>query len=1009
MQAVRAQYQANHHLGRMRPSVLRTLRESADGQLDNPHEALHDFESLESKLTMSPNLQKLARTFTEVPVVEEILKHWIYLHLAFSIELACEFVRAHQAVGIKDLLGEGPVADKLIAENNLQLSKVHDVLNSQLPVFPEITHALKTQTAARQLLMFHMREIDVLVEEGSITEKEYESMLHKTDEMLIKLHSHPLAERLPQMADMLVSSNFLRGVAMEDVEKLAGNAHMFTEMFVEPGVKLFKKGETAVVGGPAANRHGWFLLVRGLVRMSGEESESQELLGGGDAENVFSLRPARSGDVHGNGLADVIVRPGATFGLFEQVLGCPFAYDFDTISYCHVLYVDAAAILKEAAKPTPCGESIFLGLFKAMALPLVPGLLRFDNNRRDPLRLVTSRDRYNGWESTGFMVHASATEAEAKTRRETCSAARKNDYRFLGLKALDKAVFHRPTMEELAHHSSVISHIPSIGTSNNHGTARNVNVPSNNGRERSLTASESTYDMRALGNFSDLGEGVGRKRALSAVRWTGSNLSSNFDKSKPDPDYALEKNPSMTESETGLDEAPPPPPTMGKRPSFFIQRSTFAMSHPPSLTEKHGMLDGENGETPMKSQDGHKSKKASETVQWVIEVSASKAYLLVRGKILGRASHSKETAGAMSMIEGVKNLAQRAGDHEHISEAELMVLHTLLHKLQKAPLSHHSNQASIRSSSPRASPRHGMSSPSHATNKALPHSPLSPHQAQYEHKMKALAALDKMNDDDSSDDDSSDAVPVIEPLDLPPIMVAASMPSLDTSKQPSSNGGPPPMLATTNLVRSDSDTNGRDSFGSPVNHFIRMASEMNLNDLDESTTQQRNADDAVVPEMVAPYILPKSLKGRLQVTARTVIMEVPSEFKAASAALKMLSKLRYRQRKGEVESFMDTNSEDTNSEDEESKSGDLVSDLVLEMLTTMRANRGTSPGDENKSDDDDTETQNSLSGSSSIPPMKSKLHSVGFVGIDSSPTPPAPKLRKKKSSSNKDDPFDIFN
>jgi hypothetical protein len=34
--AVRAQYQANHHLGRMKASVLRTLRESADRQLDDP-------------------------------------------------------------------------------------------------------------------------------------------------------------------------------------------------------------------------------------------------------------------------------------------------------------------------------------------------------------------------------------------------------------------------------------------------------------------------------------------------------------------------------------------------------------------------------------------------------------------------------------------------------------------------------------------------------------------------------------------------------------------------------------------------------------------------------------------------------------------------------------------------------------------------------------------------------------------------------------------------------------
>jgi len=51
-------------------------------------------------------------------------------------------------------------------------SKVHELLNAQLPVFPEITHALKTQTAARQLLVFHARLVDELVEVGSLTEHE---------------------------------------------------------------------------------------------------------------------------------------------------------------------------------------------------------------------------------------------------------------------------------------------------------------------------------------------------------------------------------------------------------------------------------------------------------------------------------------------------------------------------------------------------------------------------------------------------------------------------------------------------------------------------------------------------------------------------------------------------------------------------------------------------------------------------------------------------------------------
>lgn len=136
---------------RMKASVLRTLRESADRQLDDPSQPLHDFDYLEDKLTMSPRLQLLAQNFAGVPFMAALLNHFLYVHLAFMIELASEFVRAHTSVEIRDLLDEGSVADDLAKENSEQLKKVNALLMAQLPVFPEITHALKTQTATRQL------------------------------------------------------------------------------------------------------------------------------------------------------------------------------------------------------------------------------------------------------------------------------------------------------------------------------------------------------------------------------------------------------------------------------------------------------------------------------------------------------------------------------------------------------------------------------------------------------------------------------------------------------------------------------------------------------------------------------------------------------------------------------------------------------------------------------------------------------------------------------------------
>jgi hypothetical protein len=58
----------------------------------------------------------------------------------------------------------------------------------------------------------------------------YEEMLHKTDEMLIKLHSHPLTEKLPRKLDMLVSASFMRGVAADDVERLMNYSNSCVEV-----------------------------------------------------------------------------------------------------------------------------------------------------------------------------------------------------------------------------------------------------------------------------------------------------------------------------------------------------------------------------------------------------------------------------------------------------------------------------------------------------------------------------------------------------------------------------------------------------------------------------------------------------------------------------------------------------------------------------------------------------------------------------------------------------------
>jgi hypothetical protein len=57
-------------------------------------------------------------------------------------------------------------------------------------------------------------------------------------------------------------------------------------------------------------------------------------------------------------------------------------------------------------------------MFRASAVALLPRLLGLDNDLVDPLGLVSSRDRFMGWDAASFaFLTASSSEAERKVRR----------------------------------------------------------------------------------------------------------------------------------------------------------------------------------------------------------------------------------------------------------------------------------------------------------------------------------------------------------------------------------------------------------------------------------------------------------------------------------------------------------------------------------------------------------------------------------------------------------------
>jgi hypothetical protein len=163
--------------------------------------------------------------------------------------------------------------------------------------------------------------------------------------------------------------------------------------------------------------------------------------------------------------------------------------------------------------------------------------------------------------------------------------------------------------------------------------------------------------------------------------------------------------------------------------------------------------------------------------------------------------------------------------------------------------------------------------------------------------LRALSSLSKHNEASDSDN---------EPTSTPPeIMVASSIkpaPSVSSEALAAIStplpvvdvvaSAPHPLsLRRASSEARDSVNSWDHSLNSPIHEFQRLASEL----AEPAESEHSEADD-FIPDLSAPCVLPKNVNGRLQVTARTVIMEVPQYFKGASAALKMLTKVNVGRR-----------------------------------------------------------------------------------------------------------------
>ncbi|KAG5183566.1 Sodium/hydrogen exchanger family-domain-containing protein [Tribonema minus] len=353
LSAVKANYQERLHQGWLSASGARVLRENIDAQLENTEASLREWSVLARSFAMpAARLAPLRR----LPLAKRLVDPFIYGRLAFIFELASNFIAAHEDVDILQIIKEGPVAYQLAFEKTKQLREARDTLVAQLPVFPELARSLKTQVAARYILVQHRGMVEESYRHGHINDREYARLLHSNNVSRVKLDYHPHTDHIPDRSQLLKGVPFLRFLTDADRETVIRNSAAVVEEFRGSHITLMRERSADVTG---HKRSGCVRQVtKSFVMGSGRHANStgSPYLGPlVSSEEVLPINCVINGDTIGrHGEVPQMVRKerllhaGTVFGLDDQLLEIPYHSTYTTASFAHLFFFDKAQILAMA-------------------------------------------------------------------------------------------------------------------------------------------------------------------------------------------------------------------------------------------------------------------------------------------------------------------------------------------------------------------------------------------------------------------------------------------------------------------------------------------------------------------------------------------------------------------------------------------------------------------------------------------------------------------------------------
>lgn len=350
--AVHASLQTSFSRGRLSDSGLRLLVENTDVQSDNTERALDGWERLGDTDFARPPLfvWKLLTALAHVhnvPLVTTIrdwLNGFVFRKIAFLFEVALAYITAHSSVKIADIIKGDPATLKALErEIAVQIDLAERAVNDFVAVYPESANAVKTQLAARYMLVRMEHHFHTAREYGKISEREYDQAAHRINTSRLKLDRHPYTEGVPALDQLIGHVPFLCDLPPGDLKALVRDPTVCRSELLAADHVLARHGDARLErrADNSGGRLGWFVIVRGTVEVSWTT--------GGDAESSSG---------------GLVLTAGSVCCLEEQLLDLPFLATYKTLSMVHAVFFDKKVVCTRARK----NDALRRGLWWTVAL-----------------------------------------------------------------------------------------------------------------------------------------------------------------------------------------------------------------------------------------------------------------------------------------------------------------------------------------------------------------------------------------------------------------------------------------------------------------------------------------------------------------------------------------------------------------------------------------------------------------------------------------------------------------